>query len=710
MHIKGIEIKDFKKFSGTHRIDFPADFTVVRGKNESGKSTLLEALYAALFYDPTIASTPQYIKNLSNWNADKLYTIKIFFEADAENYILEKDFETKKVILQKEDGDVKSHDPQEIADFLKEYGGYDNKDLFANISVIKKDVLVLLDADKRKIMESLQDMVSGAASVSVSALLKKLKTAADQMEKGLDPSRPVKNPGKIKMLQERIKDIENNVASMRDTLKTKQEAQEKLREFKDKLDKLEEEKDVLEREYKANEEYFSAKNEIEKISKQLDAVMGDIEKYEDLESEKIDLNKKIKKTKLPSEKDLDAIEERKLNIRFNADKIEELDRILGDLKEKHKKVYRPTKKIFIRGSVFLGILGLAGFVYEIFFFAWVFLLAFAAWMFFSGKYQESTGIKSLENEREKREKDLEKERKDLNKHLSSFGVDDVSELKSLNKDIHEAKNRAEGIEREQKTLLRGRSIEQLKKQNKELHKQLGVQESKIKEEYKSTPPEPKRQREIEHRLDKLKKELESTSKKYNETNAKVNMANVSQEDISAAEEKISVLQENLKTQKRRAKIYRIVHEVLEEARMRSLAKTREALEATMSEYIGEITSGRYTSLRLTDDFDIEAHSPEKKDYVSSEELSTGTIDQLYVVARFALAQLLYNSGAESEEKNEGLSSTRPLIILDDPFGNFDEERRSNMHNILERLNEDFQIIMLTCVRAYDGWGETIEIK
>ncbi|MDX1608348.1 MAG: AAA family ATPase, partial [Candidatus Spechtbacterales bacterium] len=129
MFIQALELKNFKKFAD-RRIEFPADITVVKGKNEAGKSTIREALIAALFFDPTTANIPKYMKEFKSWHTEDLYTLVLHFEANGENYILEKDFEKQKVFLKNGEGDMLSHDFNEIADKLHEFGGYSNKDLF----------------------------------------------------------------------------------------------------------------------------------------------------------------------------------------------------------------------------------------------------------------------------------------------------------------------------------------------------------------------------------------------------------------------------------------------------------------------------------------------------------------------------------------------------------------------------------------------------
>ena len=82
--------------------------------------------------------------------------------------------------------------------------------------------------------------------------------------------------------------------------------------------------------------------------------------------------------------------------------------------------------------------------------------------------------------------------------------------------------------------------------------------------------------------------------------------------------------------------------------------------------------------------------------VPEEHLSQGTIDQFYLVARFAILDIL-NKGKKS------------LVLLDDPFHSFDAKRRENTKRVLMDLSDKFQIILFTHSSDYDSWGEVVKI-
>jgi uncharacterized protein YhaN len=91
---------------------------------------------------------------------------------------------------------------------------------------------------------------------------------------------------------------------------------------------------------------------------------------------------------------------------------------------------------------------------------------------------------------------------------------------------------------------------------------------------------------------------------------------------------------------------------------------------------------------------FEVWAEEKKDWIDPETvLSSSTIDQIYLAARLALADLV------SEHKNS-------LFILDDPFSGYDNQRLENVMRFLKGLSGDHQILLLTSHDHYDKWADS----
>ena len=91
---------------------------------------------------------------------------------------------------------------------------------------------------------------------------------------------------------------------------------------------------------------------------------------------------------------------------------------------------------------------------------------------------------------------------------------------------------------------------------------------------------------------------------------------------------------------------------------------------------------------------FEVWSDDKGEWLYPEKwLSAGTMDQIYLAARLALADIV------SEEKNS-------ILILDDPFASYDEKRLENAMKVIRELSENHQILLLTSQDHYDKWADS----
>ena len=94
-----------------------------------------------------------------------------------------------------------------------------------------------------------------------------------------------------------------------------------------------------------------------------------------------------------------------------------------------------------------------------------------------------------------------------------------------------------------------------------------------------------------------------------------------------------------------------------------------------------MTSGRYTKLGLQEDLSIAAGTAEEDTLQSILWRSDGTVDQLYLALRLAVA--------------EALAPEAPLI-LDDALVRFDDGRLKSAMKILSETAKEKQVLLFTC--------------
>ncbi|MDR1564209.1 MAG: AAA family ATPase [Oscillospiraceae bacterium] len=113
------------------------------------------------------------------------------------------------------------------------------------------------------------------------------------------------------------------------------------------------------------------------------------------------------------------------------------------------------------------------------------------------------------------------------------------------------------------------------------------------------------------------------------------------------------------------------------------------LNAMVSDCVRKASNGKYTSLRITRDFEVKAQTKEVSTPIPADLLSCGTADMIYISARLALIDFI-----------SGENNKLPLIF-DDSFAYLDESRLAGVLRLLnERVHTepDRQILLFTCHR------------
>ena len=122
-------------------------------------------------------------------------------------------------------------------------------------------------------------------------------------------------------------------------------------------------------------------------------------------------------------------------------------------------------------------------------------------------------------------------------------------------------------------------------------------------------------------------------------------------------------------------------ETLMEARAELQRRFAPRITRKAQEYLGRMTDGRYHSLTMSEDFSLRAGAGEEEILHEAIWRSDGTMDQLYLALRLAVA--------------EELTPEAPLI-LDDALVRFDDARMAEAVELLREMAGKKQIILFTC--------------
>jgi uncharacterized protein YhaN len=178
--------------------------TVIRGPNESGKSTIQQALEAALFR--RAASVAAEVQALRSWDAAGDPTIELEFETDGVPARLVKVFAGTKGSVRLEVGEAVETDPGRIEHLLVASLGIPSDKFFRSTASVRHFDMEDLDRDEKALRDRLQQSIGGG-DVGASRARQMLTERIGRYR-----AAGAKNPGPVKKTQE---DIANLSAQLR---------------------------------------------------------------------------------------------------------------------------------------------------------------------------------------------------------------------------------------------------------------------------------------------------------------------------------------------------------------------------------------------------------------------------------------------------------------------------------------------------------------
>lgn len=148
------------------------------------------------------------------------------------------------------------------------------------------------------------------------------------------------------------------------------------------------------------------------------------------------------------------------------------------------------------------------------------------------------------------------------------------------------------------------------------------------------------------------------------------------EKLSEAESAVAAIEEAKEA-------IRIAREALIAAGREARRNFRPVLEESLCDDLPLITDGRYAEVEVDDELNVFVIAPETGLRVAADSLSRGTQDQIFLVQRLAIANLLDRSG--------GIAP----LLLDDPFAHFDRMRLKLGLKLLDQAAETRQVILFS---------------
>lgn len=647
MKINKIKINSYGKLK-EKEIKLKDGINIIYGKNESGKSTLLNFIVNSFYGISKNKKGKEYsdVEKYTPWLGEE-FSGKLEYELNNKNkYEIYRDFKKKNPKIFNENmEDISKEfniDKSKGNEFFYEQTKVD-KELFLSTVVVGQQEVKLGKQEQNILVQKIANLV-GTGDDNVS-----YKRAMDRINRRLldeiGTQRSREKP--INIINKKIEDLEQK----------KQE----LEKYEDIKYEIEENKNKL-------EEEISDLNNKNNLLKEIKI----INEKEKIEKEKIKIKENIKKEniekiKLIKEKINKIKNENKNIFEINNEKTKNNKKIN---KEKNKL----NKKIIII-FIFLLIINFLQFIFiKNKLINYIFLLTVPMTLiyFIISKNKLNKKIKKQKNIDENNLKNIEKINLEIN---------------NLNNEINLLEKNNNNLEKE---------INNLKSN---LNLKINLEKEKIKNKYLNKIEKSEiinfiNLENINYEIEKLQNEI--NNKKIRSHTLELDQKNIEPklDNLSKIEEELVNNNERMSTLNKLNLSFELAKEILAESyeEMRNTVTPKFTQE--LSKNISEITEKKYSKIMFNDEQGLIVEL-ESGNYVPASKLSIGTIDQLYLSLRLSMI--------------DELSEENLPIILDEAFAYYDTERLTNILKYLDEKYKTHQIILFTCTNREKEILEKIKV-
>ena len=205
MKLLSLQTRNFRNLTD-REWKFDAGFQVVRGPNEAGKSSLLEAILAAIYGDA--ASTDKRSKGYRRWNSTEHIYVALDLALKAGQVKIERDFENRKNRYTFEGKTVQAKD--KVHSFLAEHLPIAVEQSFRQTACVRQDE-IKSDIDPSQLKSQLENRSLSSTGRDLAYLQKELDNHNTELRRGWLTSAP-RNPGPVKVLLDALENLRDDLA------------------------------------------------------------------------------------------------------------------------------------------------------------------------------------------------------------------------------------------------------------------------------------------------------------------------------------------------------------------------------------------------------------------------------------------------------------------------------------------------------------------
>ncbi|MEZ4598739.1 MAG: AAA family ATPase [Syntrophotaleaceae bacterium] len=695
MILRTVELKHFGKFS-ERAFDFRRGMNLVVGPNESGKSTLMEAIPAVLF---GLRDKDRF----KPWGRQGNSEAALALENGGRTLRIERNILTDQVTLVERDDlyqvlyqfegkaapQGRSSERKEYYDQLSRLFAVAEESIFRASLFVGQGALELAD---RGLASRLKTLLSGFLEVDYDRVLESLEEDYFAITRKNPWGKDKTRDRELDEVFERIEHLQQRWIAAQEGIRELESIRKAIRELQDSIETDRREREKGERYLDRVRKHWQLKEKEGGLRRDFVRIDREAGKVGDLEQRRQELESELSKTGLPFEMPpelpvllTEAEETRKEMVGLQS----ETNALQEELR---KQKNPPTKAPLLISLAVLTVCLLAALLTD--------GLAVLAWSLFSaavlgiwGHYfwrfnQKRTERSRLQGQNQILERRRDEARQRLERLKERFEASGLSpspvELVRMQKNLARHQQLLEKYREVVSALGVLEKSEQLGEERAHVTRELAVLDERMERERPLAddgmlPPE--ELPEAEEKLQALEESIRRREKELVEFSRREAALEGELGDLQQIEDEGESLKER---------------EILLCRRRDSLAAAIELLSGSVEEFrsnylnrfaeevgnrLGMVTGGRYRKVRLDDDFSLQVQVRERE-WRPIEQFSRGTNDAAYFAVRLALTSHL----------SQGLNLP---LLLDDPLVNQDQERLGETLKVLERLSSEHQIILFS---------------
>lgn len=701
MLLKRISIKRLRNLRD-FECDLASGVTLIMGPNEAGKSSLVEGLLLALFGN--VGSTAKAIDECKSWSTDMKPDILLEFNADGSSFTLHKDFHNRSVELRNQDTGEVWTDRRSVDQFMADALGVATERLYTSTACISQAEVRDIRHAAKELPSQLERRLTGAGleTSSEDALSWLGKRVTALKKTGTKPS----TYGVIQAREAELGELESQLVDLQGPLQKRSEARARMSELGRELAGLRKELEASRSALEKVEAYAQAQEKRDLTGAQFGKVDQRTRRIEELNSRLKELDDQLAATKPVTEAELNKV--RNLDAKREA-KQEEKAQLQDKLAEPVPTRAPALLRFLPAVAIVAGLLMCVGTLMvwlsteEIIYSAvpcmgtLVALLVGVASALWLRRVGDVTTHEADVQRLRATEEGLGRLEGELRTVLQRHDVSQVDQLHALAEEYQRVLESKKEVTNILEGLFAGETEEAIAAERERLLAQLALAEKTLSElgPYELDPVGIEKLRK---RVGVLTQEEKKLSEQQLGCKLTLERETLGVEDLHELEERRAAIEDELSQLKRRLLVYEMALNTIAGARDEAIEAASSAVESAVASYMGHITSGRYDEIRWNkQDARFEVLSTEKEDWIApGSELSTGTIDQLYLATRLALVGAI-------------CGDAKPPLIFDDPFVSFDETRKQNAMSLCKKLSAKFgyQIVFLTCDSSYEPLVDTV---